>query len=237
VDYSPSGATEIRAAGKSFLEMRDRIERHIEQRTMMLSGVSHDLRTPLTRLKLGLSMMEEGEDVRALNRDVEDMRRLLDEFLNFGQGGSGDSPDCVDPHDIVRQAVENARRTGGNVVLALVSGQGDMVLRPTAILRAIENLIGNSMRYGEYVEVSSVLGDGGLEITVEDDGPGIAPENREEALKPFSRLEPARNQNRGTGVGLGLAIAVDIARAHGGGLSLHQSARLGGLKVVFTVSR
>lgn len=235
--FSPSGATEVRAAGGAFLAMRARIERQIEQRTLMLSGVSHDLRTPLTRLKLGLSMMDENADIDALQQDVADMEGLLDGFLDFARGDAGEEPKNTDPVLLVRQALSNAHRAGKDVELAGITGEGEVMLRPKAVLRALENLIGNAVRYGSKARVSVVLSERTLVISVEDDGPGIAAGDREEALKPFSRLVPARNQNEGSGVGLGLSIAMDIARAHGGSLRLGESASLGGLKVDLILAR
>lgn len=237
VPYRPTGAIEVRAAGDAFLAMRARIERQIEQRTMMLSGVSHDLRTPLTRLKLGLSMMEESNDIAELQKDVADMEGLLDGFLDFARGDAGEKPQDVDPLELVRQAVSNANRAGKAVELGEVSGRGRVMLRPGVVLRAVENLIGNAVRYGSRAVVSVVMTGRTLVISVEDDGPGIAAKDRGEALKPFSRLEPARNQNKGSGVGLGLSIALDVARAHGGSLRLGKSEMLGGLKVDLVLAR
>ncbi|QGX98299.1 HAMP domain-containing protein [Roseovarius faecimaris] len=234
--YRPSGATEVRAAGNAFVNMRARIERQIEQRTLMLSGVSHDLRTPLTRLKLGLSMLED-EEAAPMRQDVADMERLLNEFLDFARGAQEGEPEPVDPMALVRQIVEDARRAELPVTLVEAEGAGQMRLREGGIRRAVENLIGNAVRYGARAEVSVVLSDKSLRIRVEDDGPGIPVERREEAMKPFTRLEPARNQNRGTGVGLGLSIALDIARAHGGTLRLAESAKLGGLRADIVIGR
>ena len=237
VPYRPAGAEEVRAAGRAFLDMRARIERHIEQRTLMLSGVSHDLRTPLTRLKLGLSMLDE-EDRAPLERDVEEMQRLLDEFLSFARGDAARAvPEPTDPVALVRRVVEDARREGKDVAVAALEGEGEVTLRPDAVRRALENLIGNAVRYGTRAEVSVRLSPDWLRLTVEDDGPGIPAELREEALKPFARLDPARNQDRGSGVGLGLAIAADVARSHGGALSLGKSARLGGVEAELSIAR
>ncbi|WP_299356046.1 ATP-binding protein [uncultured Shimia sp.] len=236
VAYSPGGAIEVRAAGNAFLDMRSRIERQIEQRTMMLSGVSHDLRTPLTRLKLGLSLLDD-EDVEPLVRDVEDMQRLLDEFLSFAKGASEGDVEDIDPVALVRGLVEDSARGGSKITLGNVSGEGNLPLREIGLKRAIENLIGNAVRYGTNAKVSVELSNKFLRIRVEDDGPGIPPEDREEAVKPFARLEPARNQNRGLGVGLGLAIAADIARAHGGVLRLGESETMGGLCADIVIAR
>src|SRR6056297_749560 len=198
--YSPAGATEVRAAGHAFLDMRARIERHIEQRTMMLSGVSHDLRTPITRLRLGLSLLDD-IDREPLERDVEEMQRLIDAFLDFA---SGDAETAVseptDPFDLVRRIVEDAQRCGQSVELGNMEGAGQVMLRPRALRRAVENLVANAGRYAKTCRVSVTLSDTSLRLRVEDDGPGIPPDQRENALRPFVRLDPARNQNRGSGV-------------------------------------
>ena len=236
--YSPSGAVEIRAAGNAFLDMRARIERQMEQRTLMLSGVSHDLRTPLTRMRLSLSMLED-EEAAALLQDVEDMQRMLDEFLNFAKGAAEGEPERVDPHALMAEVVEDARRAGRDVTLLPPEGEGTgtVKLRRIAIRRAVDNLVSNAVRYGARAEVSVMLSDKTLRIRVEDDGPGIPEAQRVEAVKPFSRLDPARNQDKGSGVGLGLAIATDIARAHGGVLRLGESTRLGGLRADIVIAR
>ncbi|MDR9393093.1 MAG: ATP-binding protein [Roseovarius sp.] len=234
--YRPGGATEVRAAGNAFLDMRARIERQIEQRTLMLSGVSHDLRTPLTRLKLGVSMLDDADRI-PMEQDVADMERLLDAFLAFARGAQEGDPEPMDPVGLVRQIVEECRRADIPAELALVEGAGDVPLRRDAIKRAVENLVNNAVRYGSKAELSVLVSDKSLRIRVEDDGPGIPPEAREDAVKPFARLEPARNQNRGTGVGLGLSIATDIARAHGGTLRLGASKRLGGLCADIVIAR
>ena len=236
LDYRPAGAVEVRAAGNAFLDMRARIERQIEQRTLMLSGVSHDLRTPLTRLKLGLSMLDD-EGREAMEQDVTDMERLIDEFLDFARGASEGEATPIDPVALVAQIVEDMRRAERDVTLFLAEGEGTVALRSAGIRRAVENLINNAVRYGTKAEVSVLLTNRSLRIRVEDDGPGIPRERREEAVKPFVRLDTARNQNRGSGVGLGLAIATDIARAHGGMLRLGESERLGGLRAEIVIGR
>jgi len=227
--YRLGGATEVRQAGSAFLEMRARIERQIEQRTLMLSGVSHDLRTPLTRLKLALSMLEEGAETEAMLRDVRDMQRLVDEFLNFARGDALDDMVPTDLSALVRTVIEDAARSGQLVELEGSFETGLIELRPLAVARALENLIGNAVRYGTCAVIRVERLRGSVRIRVEDDGPGIPLARRADALKPFTRLDPARNQNLTTGVGLGLAIASDIARKHGGRLQLGQSTRLGGL--------
>lgn len=237
VPYKPSGAVEVRSAGNAFLDMRARIERQIEQRTLLLSGVSHDLGTPLTRLKLGLAMLDEDE-ARPMMRDVDDMQRLLDDFLAFVRGdATEEAAEPSDPVALVTAVVEDARRAGQAVVLHSVEGRGEAMLRAGAVRRALENLIGNATRYGTRAEVSVAILERALRISVEDDGPGIPKHRREEAMRPFTRLDDARNQDRGTGTGLGLAIAADIARSHGGTLRLGDSARLGGLKAEIVLAR
>jgi two-component system osmolarity sensor histidine kinase EnvZ len=234
--YTPRGSTEVRAAGSAFLYMRGRIERQIESRTLLLSGVSHDLRTPLTRLKLGLSFLPEDDDTRALQQDVVDMERLVDEFLAFARGDALEEPEASDPAVILHKLVENARRMGQAVTLGEIDAPAKVNLRPQAIARALENLIGNAVRHASQIEVSLARSDRMLRFIVEDNGPGIAADRREEALVPFKRLDPARDPNRGGGVGLGLSIASDIARNHGGVLRLSESARLGGLRAELTVA-
>lgn len=237
VEYRPAGAIEVRSAGSAFLDMRARIERQIEQRTLMLSGVSHDLRTPLTRLRLGLSMLDEQVDTADLERDIADMEQLLDAFLAFARDDALDDPTAVDPIELVQGIVEKSVRAGGSVSFEKGINQGLALIRPMAIERAVENLIGNGLRYGTSVLVSLSQSEKIVKITVEDDGPGIAENLREEALKPFARLDNARNQDRGSGVGLGLSISNDIARRHGGSLRLGQSTQMGGLQVDLIIPR
>ena len=231
IPYRPSGATEVRAAGRAFLDMRSRIERHIEQRTLILSGVSHDLRTPLTRLKLGLSFLPD-QDREPLEKDVEDMRVLLDEFLVFAKALGEDSgaPEPVKPADLIHQLVSDYSRMDKLIELPKDRFPDiRLMARPTALKRALENLINNAFRYGDRVQLFCHLAQGQIVFEVHDNGPGIPNEKFGDALKPFQRLDPARNQNKGAGVGLGLPITEDIARAHGGWLELGKSNELGGL--------
>ncbi|MEM9341423.1 MAG: ATP-binding protein [Pseudomonadota bacterium] len=237
VPYRPAGATEVRQAGTSFLEMRDRIERHIEQRTLMLSGVSHDLRTPLTRMKLGLSLLPDQEDAAPLMKDVDDMQAMLDTFLGFARVEATETATEVDPLQLARDAAAQARSAGADVEIAGVVGEGTVEVRPMAISRAIENLIGNATRYGTKAMVSVTYLEKSVRITVEDDGPGIPESQRDEAMRPFTRLDPSRNQDKGGSVGLGLSIVRDIARQHGGSLRLGESKALGGLRADLVLAR
>ena len=236
VPYEPSGATEVRLAGKAFLDMRGRIERQIEQRTLMLSGVSHDLRTPLTRMKLGLSLMDDSSESEAMRRDVQDMEGMLEAFLSFARGDALEEPEQVDPLEFVRKLTNRFARSEP-VVLGALAGEGRALLRRAALQRALENLIVNAVRYGGEAKVSAQVADDRIKFVVEDSGPGIPEELREFVLKPFIRLDSARNQDGGLGVGLGLSIAADVARQHGGTLMLGESGDLGGLKAEISIPR
>jgi two-component system osmolarity sensor histidine kinase EnvZ len=238
VRYRPTGALEVRAAGRAFLDMRARLERQIEQRTLLLSGVSHDLRTPLTRMRLALSMMPGDPEAEEMIRDVDDMERMIDGFLDFSRSDQLDDPEPAVPAKLAREVVEKYRRTGHDVRLVLDEGSDQsMDLRLQAVERALSNLIGNGLRYGSRVEVQVGVSRRAVTFAVEDDGPGIPADRREEALRPFTRLDNARNQDSGSGVGLGLSIARDIARRHGGALRLGDSADLGGLRAELVLAR
>ena len=236
--YTPRGATEVRRAGHAFLAMRARIERQIEQRTRMLSGVSHDLRTPLTRLKLSLAMQEETAETQDMRADVQEMEAMLEGFLSFARGDSLEDMETLPLGDLLDRIVQGWKRLDKPLALVVPSGAGDtrVTLRPDAVVRAVNNLISNAMHHADTVQLEVGLSDKTLTFTVQDDGPGIAPADREEALKPFARLDPARNQNSGSGVGLGLAIAADVARSHGGRLELDDSL-LGGLSASLILPR
>ena len=236
-EYYPSGATEVRAAGNAFLDMRARIERQIEQRTLLLSGVSHDLRTPLTRMRLGLSMMEAEPEVLALRADVEDMGAMIDAFLDFARVSSGEEAEPTNLADLLNASIDGARRAGVPVEVAGELPEISLPLRPMGMRRTIDNLLVNAGRYGSRVQVSCLLLASAVRIRVEDNGPGIPPENRDEVTRPFVRLDEARGQNKGGSVGLGLAIAADTVRRHGGTLRLTESEELGGLAADIVIAR
>jgi two-component system osmolarity sensor histidine kinase EnvZ len=229
-DFKPYGAIEVRRAAQAFLTMRERIERHVQQRTEMLAGVSHDLKTPLTRIRLQLAMMKPGPEIEALRADIAEMGRMLDEYLDFARGEGGEKAQLVDLGDLVRETAEAAARARpGGEGLRLEAPSGTfMAVKPQALRRCLTNLIDNALKHGRQVRVSLLREERFAEIHVDDDGPGIKPEKREEALKPFHRLDEGRNLQTG-GVGLGLAIASDIARGHGGELILSDSPD-GGLR-------
>jgi two-component system osmolarity sensor histidine kinase EnvZ len=212
--------------------MRGRIERQIESRTRMLSGVSHDLRTPLTRMKLALAMIEDAPEAEELRADVAEMERMIEAFLAFARGEAAEEARPVDPVALAEDVAAAARRAGGVVAVEaqVETPEAPMAtLRPEAMRRALQNLVDNAMAHGRQVAIRVRLEPRRVVFSVEDDGPGIPAADRETALRPFTRLDAARNQDSGGGVGLGLAIAADIARAHGGALTLHDSEALGGL--------
>jgi two-component system osmolarity sensor histidine kinase EnvZ len=228
--FKPHGAREVRAAAKAFMDMRDRIQRHIDQRTALLASVSHDLRTPLTRLRLELALAPPFKRAAAMQGDLDEMEHMIDEYLAFARGEAGEAAQTVSIGDLLAVAAEDARRAGAEVEVEVPEGLSAS-LRPLALRRALANLAGNAAAHGEHVRLGArALPSGGIEITVEDDGPGIPDDMHEEAFRPFSRLDASRNQNR-KGVGLGLAIARDVARSHGGDITLDRSD-LGGLRAV-----
>jgi two-component system osmolarity sensor histidine kinase EnvZ len=229
--FKPHGSTEVRMAARAFITMRERIDRYLQQRTEMLAGVSHDLKTPLTRLKLQLAMMGDGVDVTSLNQDIAEMEHMLDEYLDFARGEGGEAAEVTDVSELVREAAVAARqaRGGPSERLNVVAPAGvTLTVKHNALKRCATNLVDNALKHGNRVDVTVEHSQRFVEIFVDDDGPGIPPERREEAFRPFHRLDEGRNLQTG-GVGLGLAIARDIARGHGGDLILGQSG-MGGLR-------
>ena len=237
-DFRPRGAREVRQAAHAFVEMRDRIERHVEQRTLMLAGVSHDLRTILTRFRLQLAMLEEGPELEAMRADVDEMQAMLEDYMAFAKGDSGEAIGYVDIGEVLSEVSSQAHggKTDleGKTVEVRTNNQPLVVrVRRHAFKRAIANLVNNAARFASIVRITAGKTDGLLTIEVEDDGPGIAENERELVFRPFYRSDHARNQDSGS-TGLGLAIARDITRIHGGDIMLDQSY-LGGLKAVLKV--
>ena len=222
--FRPSGATEIRDAARAVTDMRARLTAFAEQRTSMLAGVSHDLRTPLTRLKLQLAMLEQTEEIAGARTDLDDMSKMLDEYLAFASGEEGEQSDSVRLDHIARTVSERFDRARITKAPAI-----SVMARPMALSRTLTNLISNGCKYGTVCEVSLIQGPKLAEILIEDNGPGIPADQREDAFRPFHRLDEARNQNV-AGAGLGLTLARDFARSHGGDIRLEDS-QLGGLRV------
>ncbi len=246
VPFRPRGAEEVRRAGQAFLDMRRRIERQIGQRTAMLCGVSHDLRTPLTRMKLALAVAPPCAETEELARDVAEMEQMIEAFLDFARGEGVEPPEPVDVAALAEEVAADARRNGLELTLSVNSEAGDgddagiggrVSMRRHAIKRCLANLLDNAARYGQRVAMAVRLTPRVLEFAIEDDGPGIPAERREEAMRPFTRLDASRNQDEGPGVGLGLSITLDIARSHGGTLTLEDSGALGGLKASLLLPR
>ena len=226
--FKPEGATEVRLAAQSFLEMRERILRQIGQRTALLAGVSHDLRTPLTRLKLALAMQPESVEIEDMKADLNDMDRMIDGYLAFVRGEGREPTADTDLTALIETIATEGRRAGGHVTASPLPGVV-LPLRPIAIKRCLANLVGNAIRHGGHVNLGMVVSAHAVEITIDDDGPGIPPAQREDVFRPFFRLSEA--DVAGGGTGLGLTIARDIARGHGGDVVLGDSP-LGGLRVL-----
>jgi two-component system osmolarity sensor histidine kinase EnvZ len=231
-NFRPRGAREVRRAAQAFIEMRDRIERAMEQRTTMLAGVSHDLRTVLTRFKLELALLGEGPEVDALRKDVDEMGRMLEAYLAFARGDSGEESEPTDMAAFLEELKADAERNGHRTTVVF-HGYPIVTVKPAAFKRCLANLVSNAARHASSISITGHRDHRWLTITVDDDGPGIPPSMREEVFKPFLRLDDARNQDEG-GTGLGLAIARDIARSHGGDIKLADSPT-GGLRATVRV--
>ncbi|MEM7177244.1 MAG: ATP-binding protein [Pseudomonadota bacterium] len=239
-EFRPTGAEEVRRAGQAFLDMRSRIERQIEQRTRMLSGVSHDLRTPLTRMRLALAFVEENPETAELVRDVDEMEHMLEAFLSFARGEDRETSEPCSPVELAQEVADDARRQGHAIKLFTeieTPDKREVDMRRAAMKRCLTNLVINAATYGTKVSLTTRLTRRYMEYIVEDDGPGIPPEKRDEVMRPFTRLDESRNQNIASGVGLGLSIALDVARSHGGSLRLGDSAELGGLSASVVLPR
>ncbi|HVY85948.1 MAG TPA: ATP-binding protein [Caulobacterales bacterium] len=232
--FRARGAREVRAATNAFLDMRSRIKRHIEQRAQLLAGVSHDLRTPLTRLKLQFALMPQSPEIEDAKRDLAQMEETLDEYLAFAKGAAEEHPDLVDLGALVQEIAADVERAGEHVG---VTCEGDATTpgRARALKRCLVNLIDNALAHGAKVEVAVHGEESAVSVSVDDDGPGIPEDQYEEAFRPFSRLDATRSRHQ-KGVGLGLAIARDVARSHGGDIALSRSP-LGGLKATLRLPR
>jgi two-component system osmolarity sensor histidine kinase EnvZ len=232
-DFKPYGAIEVRRAAQAFLTMRERLERHLQQRTDMLAGVSHDLKTPLTRIRLQLALLKPSPDIDAMRNDVVQMEHMLNEYLDFARGGAGEQSSPNDLTALARDAAERAvrARMAEPRRLTVDAIQPIMIaVKPNALGRCVTNLVDNALKHGRHIFVSFARDEKAVDIIVDDDGPGIPENKREDAFRPFHRLDEGRNLQTG-GVGLGLAIARDIARAHGGELLLDKSPQ-GGLRAI-----
>jgi two-component system osmolarity sensor histidine kinase EnvZ len=228
-DFKPYGATEVRRAAQAFITMRERIERHVTQRTEMLAGVSHDLKTPLTRLKLALAMMPDDDEIESMRADIAEMEHMLDDYLAFARGEGGEESEPTDLGELVRDAAAAAAKARQRDGITIDAPEHVMVsVKRAGLRRVVSNLLDNALKHGSKVAISLQRDERMVEIAVEDNGPGIPEARREEAFRPFHRLDEGRNLQTG-GSGLGLAIARDITRAHGGELVLGYSS-LGGLK-------
>lgn len=230
-DFKPHGAREVRRASQAFIDMRERIERQIEQRTAMLSGVSHDLRTVLTRFKLELAMLDDATAAN-LRSDVDDMSHMLEDYLAFARGDIGEEAEHVDLETLLHQVVADQQHLGAEIKMSF-EGEPEIKVRPLAISRCIGNLVGNAAKYADHVNIQARHFENMLTIVIDDDGTGIPPAEREAVFRPFYRLDVARNIDNG-GSGLGLAIARDIANSHGGNITLDESPA-GGLRVFLTI--
>jgi two-component system osmolarity sensor histidine kinase EnvZ len=232
--FRPEGATEVRQAAAAFLVMRERIQRQMTQRTEMLAGVSHDLRTPLTRMKLELELLDETEEITGLKSDVSEMQQMIEGYLSFARGEGNEAQQVANIVELLEDVVSAARRGGADISLATPE-ELYVPVRRDGFRRCIVNLVSNAARYGGHVWITLVSDRTAVEIMIDDDGPGIPPELREAVFRPFYRLESSRNPSTG-GVGLGLTIAKDVMRSHGGDLYLETSPQ-GGLRAHLILPR
>jgi two-component system osmolarity sensor histidine kinase EnvZ len=231
-NFRPRGAREVRRASLAFLEMKTRIERSIEQRTAMLAGVSHDLRTILTRFKLELELIGDSPEVEGMRKDVDEMSGMLEAYLAFARGDSGEQAQPTDMEQALEELRGDAERHG-HAATVTFHGLPVVIVKPAAFKRCLANLVSNAARHADTIAITGHRDHRYLTVTVDDDGPGIPPDMREEVFKPFLRLDDARNQDE-SGSGLGLAIARDIARSHGGDITLGDSP-MGGLRATVRV--
>ena len=226
--FKPEGAIEIRKVAHAFLEMRERLQRQLTQRTEMLAGVSHDLRTPLTRMRLQLAMMPTSAEVDGLQKDIEEMNKMLEGYLMFARGEGLEESCEINMNELLQEVIEGRAQPGIRVHYS-PSSLPILCIKPQALKRCLTNLINNACRYGREVWVNATINSNFLTIAIEDNGSGIPEDKMQDVFKPFFRLDPSRNMSTG-GVGLGLTIARDIAHSHGGDVFLASSERHGGLK-------
>jgi two-component system, OmpR family, osmolarity sensor histidine kinase EnvZ len=234
-DFRPRGAREVRQAALAFLQMRDRIKQHVEQRTTMLAGVSHDLRTVLTRFKLELAMLDDTPETRSLSADVDEMQHMLEDYLAFAKGDGGEEAKPTNLAELLEEIVDDASIYASTIDLKIRKSKGDIVLplKRQALKRAITNLVTNAARFGDHIIIRVAPEGQWVRIEVDDDGPGIPERERDNVFRPFYRLDHARNQDEGNS-GLGLAIARDIAKSHGGEIALGESS-MGGLRAIISL--
>ncbi len=237
-NFKPYGSSEVRRAGIAFIKMKERIQRQISERTQMLAGVSHDLRTPLTRMKLQLAMLPDGKSEDGLNKeeflqDVDEMEKMLEGYLSFVSGEGGEPSGFVDMNEMILSILNKFRNSKALIRYTTNDQVSAIQGREQALKRALTNIIGNAFNYGNTVSVSLESNNRKLEVTVDDDGPGIPPDKREDVFKAFYRIEDSRNKETG-GVGLGLSIAKDIIVSHGGKIELADSP-IGGLRVLISI--
>lgn len=231
--FKPSGSSEVRKAAIAFIKMKERIQRQISERTQMLAGVSHDLRTPLTRMKLQAAMMPEGEDKKDFLSDIDEMEKMLDGYLSFVSGEAGEKSTFVDMNELILSIINKFRNKKALIRYSTNDEVSAIQGREQALKRALTNIISNAFRYGKTIAVKLENNDKKLWVSVEDDGPGIPSDKRDDVFKAFYRLESSRNKETG-GVGLGLSIAKDVVTSHGGTIELGDS-ELGGLKVLISI--
>lgn len=237
--FKPYGSSEVRKAGIAFIKMKERIQRQISERTRMLAGVSHDLRTPLTRMRLQLALLPDNKDKNGLDKeeflqDVSEMEKMLEGYLSFVSGEGGEQASFVDLNELILSIINKFRTSNKALIRYSTNDQVSAVQgREQALKRALSNIIGNAFNYGKTIAVSLESVGNKVEITIDDDGPGIPEDKREDVFKAFYRLEGSRNKETG-GVGLGLSIAKDVVTSHGGTIELHDSP-IGGLRVLVSI--
>lgn len=237
--FKPYGSSEVRKAGIAFIKMKERIQRQISERTRMLAGVSHDLRTPLTRMRLQLALLPDNKDKNGLDKeeflqDVSEMEKMLEGYLSFVSGEGGEQASFVDLNELILSIINKFRTSNKALIRYSTNDQVSAVQgREQALKRALSNIIGNAFNYGKTIAVNLESVGNKVEITIDDDGPGIPEDKREDVFKAFYRLEGSRNKETG-GVGLGLSIAKDVVTSHGGTIELHDSP-IGGLRVLVSI--